>query len=636
MQDSLYPHDGTPSVRLGIQGLPNLTNCLIKGGLYAMIAETPPARFPVIGSSLAAAIDDCFVCSVVLPSHPDMFVERLKSFGNLDMIGLMNAGRLNVFEMQDEFLKKMFRFGADSFVRELEQFDIPENSYMVFDQADELLALHDISIALDQLDVLRKWFEHRGITALLVFCRATASHIATINALMDSLTGITRLVTQKNGLELSFDYWQAPEGTIAAKSYALQRQESGFYELGVEPAPTERTVVPAVPGYEPETPEVEPHFFYMDPDLGSLAQQLPGIWQRVDTLVGMMHATRTARSATLILTFQRDTRIRLLAEAVHTLRLSLGKSARIVVREKDASLRYQNEALLLRLGVNLVVHRDVAATRLPLLLESLRGQVFNRDVNINFEEALACVLPTRLRGYLSPARFVREVELILARAETLSVPYALVVARAKAPEKIEEILSGASVSRAGDLISSDGQQCFVFLNACPQPALLQTLQRIFGTQFDELFDDVRFHVVSEEVGFELAGITRAVERNDLPDYSQTLSLPAEAEEPAEAPEEHAIGMTENMPPPVDTYTSRHTSPRAMPAQPKAAPVPSVPADVVSAFPAEEQPVGKARYAYGDTPAENKFGKREAPRAVRRTAHASAQVQTADAVSPTSC
>jgi hypothetical protein len=127
----------------------------------------------------------------------------------------------------------------------------------------------------------------------------------------------------------------------------------------------------------------EPHFFYMDPELGSLAAEMPGAWCQVDSLVGMMHATRNIRTVVSILSYRRDTDLRQLAEAVYTLRRSLERHAQIVVREKGASLRYQNEALLVRLGINLVIHRDVPVSRLPLLLKSLSGQIFSRDVEIN-------------------------------------------------------------------------------------------------------------------------------------------------------------------------------------------------------------------------------------------------------------
>ena len=519
----------SPAVELGIRGLDNLTNNMIGGGLYILIAETPSARFPVLASSIGMALNVGLPCTVIVPSNPESFIQRIESFDKSITPDLITSNRLQLFVMQDEFSKTVFRYGAEGFVKELEHFEVPDNSYLVFDQADELLSLHDLSLSLDQVDVLGKWLGQRQITALLVFSRVTDAHSSTLNALMDNLTGIVRLGGNRDGLELTFDYWQSPDGTVAAKNYRLITLESGLYEASNKSAVPEQATGDSGMAVAAETDDAEPHFFYMDPDLNSVAKQMPGVWERVDTLVGMMHATRLTHSGTAILRFQPDTNLRQLSETVHTLRLTLGHRAHIVVQEKGASLRYQNEALLLRLGANLVVHKDVPTSRLPLLLESLRGQIFSRDVNINFEAALASVTPSRLRGYLLPVRFVREVNVILERAETLNVPYALVIGKPAPSTSMVDILMHIKLSRSGDLITADQDYCYLFLNACPQTVLLATLERVLGGSLDASLEAPRFLVQRVEVEAELAALTHAAERSDLPDYS-SLSEPAESAE----------------------------------------------------------------------------------------------------------
>lgn len=519
MSDSSTPPQIPPTARLGVSGLPNLTDSMIAGGLYALIAETPPARFPILAGSLDIALQTDMPCTVIVPSDPKSFIQRLASFGTPDVYLKLGTDKYRFFTMQGEFAKKMFQFGADSFVQELEHFKIPSNSYLVFDQADELLSLHDITLASDQVETLRKWCLQQKVTLLLVFSRATEADTSTLNALMDNLTGMARLGADKDGLELTFDYWQSEEGTIAARNFRLATLDSGLYEATLKLAQAEPAEDSRRYSAQEETVDAELHFFYMDPDLGSLAKQMKGTWHHVSTLVGMMHATRNTRGATCLLTYQRDSSLRQLAEAIHTLRLSLGRQARIVVQEKDASLRYQNEALLLRLGVNLVVNRDVPASRLPLLLDSLVGQVFTRDVDINFEAALTSVLPTRLRGYLLPVRFVREVSAILSQGETLNIPSALIVGRPGSTVAITDILANSGLSRPGDLISADAENCYLFLNACPQSVMLLALDRILGASVDTLFADVRFLVKREEIQSTLDALSREAAIGELPDYS---------------------------------------------------------------------------------------------------------------------
>lgn len=519
----------TSAVGIGIQGLPNLTANMISGGLYVLIAELPSARFPLLAGGLGSALKADQICNVIVPANPELFIRRVESFDCFNAPELMAANKLNFFVMQDEFPKKMFRFGADSFVKELEQFEIPENSYLLFDQADELLSLHDISLALDQIDILRKWFDQRKVTALLVFSRSTAEHSGTINALMDHLTGIARLSGDRDGLEITFDYWQSPEGTITARNYPLLTLDSGLYEATTRNVSSKQIVEEEKYERRVDPEGGESHYFYMDPDLDDLTGQVPGVWQRVDTPIGMMHATRNTRFATCILSFDGESNLQQLAETVHSLRVSLGRYARIVVQEKDASLGHQSEALLLRLGINLVIHRDVPTTRLPTLLESLSGQVFKRDIEVNFEAAVESAFPPKQRSYLPAQGFVREVNATLDRAETIGAPCAMVTGKPMPGLTVVGILTNNVLSRLGDLMSSDGESCYIFLNACPQSEIVVTLEKILGMTVDAAFNDPKLFIQREEIQPELEMLLRASGRSDPPDDSPKNGSPSTRE-----------------------------------------------------------------------------------------------------------
>lgn len=507
----------TPPVGIGIQGLPNLTANMISGGLYVLIAELPSARFPLLAGGIGSALKADHICNVIVPANPELFIRRVESFDCFSATELMASNQLNFFVMQDEFPKKIFRFGADSFVRELEQFEIPENSYLLFDQADELLSLHDISLALDQIDVLRKWFDQRKVTALLVFSRSTAEHSGTINALMDHLTGIARLSGDRDGLEITFDYWQSPEGTITARNYPLLTLDSGLYEATTRSVMPKQVVEEEKYERKVEVDNAQPRYFYIDPDLDSLSGQLPGVWQRVDTAIGMLHSTRNTRSPICILSFDGDSNLQQLAETVHSLRVSVGRRGCIVVQEKEASLGHQSEALLLRLGLNLVIHRDVPVAHLPALLESLSGQVFKHDVDIRFEAAVESAFPPNQRGQSSAQAFAREVSVSLDRAEKLGTSCAMVTGKPMPGMTVADILTNNVLSRPGDLMTSDEKSCYIFLNACLQSEILETLEKILGMPIDMAFDDPKLFIQPAEIRPELAKLLAPAERIDTSD-----------------------------------------------------------------------------------------------------------------------
>ena len=529
-----------PNVRIGIPGLPNLTNNMVQGGLYVLVAETASARFPLFASSLGCSLKDGRRCTAIVPGNPEHFIQRLETLGDMKSQGLLATGQFQLYVMQEEFSKKMFRFGTERFVAELEQFEIPENSYLLFDQADDLISLHDVSLAIEQVDILSKWLADHKVTALLAFLRVSEAHAGTINALMDYLTGIARIGGDESGLRLNFDYWQSPDGTVAARNFQLFTLENNCYEASTKHNTNEAAVGDSVP-MEQDIPAEEalPSYFYMDPDLGSLATQIAGNWQRVDTLVGMMHATRNKRRAIAIFCYKPDTNLRQLAEAIHTLRINLGKFAQIIVQEKGASLRYQNEALLLRLGVNLVVHRDVQAARMPLMLSSVAGQIFSRDVDINFEAAMASVTSAALRGYQTPTRFVREVETLQDRAATLSIPYALSVGRPLPGTEMLSILNHIKLSRPGDLLTADSDSCYLFFNACQQSVVLPTLERLLGQPIESVFEEVRFQVAKDDIAHDLAALLHNTEAGLAVDYTQLIasssSTPPQTQMPAVIP-----------------------------------------------------------------------------------------------------
>ena len=525
LNNPLISPSTTSAVSIGIQGLPNLTAGMISGGLYVLIAELPSARFPLLAGGLGSALKAHQICNVIIPTNPELFIRRVESFDSFNAPELIAKNQLNFFVMQEEFPKKMFRFGADSFVKELEQFEIPENSYLLFDQADELLSLHDISLALDQIDILRKWFDQRKVTALLVFSRSTAEHSGTINALMDHLTGIARLSGDRDGLEITFDYWQSPEGTITARNFPLLTLESGLYEASNRIVSPKQVVEEEKYDRRMEVEDAEPCYFYMDPDLDSLTEQLPGAWQRVDTPIGMMHATRNRRLATCILSFDGDSNLQQLAETIHTLRVSLGRHALLVVQEKEASLGHQSEALLLRLGINLVVHRDVSTARLPALLESIKGQVFKRDIETSFETAVESAFPPKQPRHLPALAFTREINVALDRAEASGEPCAMVTGKPMPGITVVDILTNNVLTRPGDMMSSDGKSCYIFLNACPQSEILVTLEQILGMAVDTAFDDPKLFIQREEIQPELEVLLRAAERGEPPDTSSKTNAP---------------------------------------------------------------------------------------------------------------
>ena len=524
-------HPNTAALRLFVSDLPETTDAMLLGGVYAMIAETLPARFPILAGSLAGVVAAGVPATLMLPSDPGSYLERLSQLGFRGADAAIETGLFQVFQFEEDFSKNIFRFGAQSFVGELDSYKLPEQSYLVIEQADELMSLHDIALALEQAEVMEKWAKKHQITILLVFTRAgiLSNAQATLSGLMDYLSGIVRLGGRQDGLDLTFEYWQSPDGTIAAKVYGLAIKENGQYRVRKEPpaaamgTPPGASVTPtATETEEPDEAPAQLRYLYMDAAFGSLAQQTTGQWQQCDSVVGIIRAAFGARAPTVLLAFERGSVLRDLAEAVHTLRLSLGKRARIVVIEREASLRYPNEILLLRLGTSLVVNRDVQEGRIGLMLESLRGQVFNRDIEMNFDAALGSVATSSRRGYLPPAAFARETAGIVERSNLLNLPCALVLAAPQEGMSGIDLLSKLRVTRAGDLTTTDGRLCYLFFSGCPQSSLNRALQAVLGEATDSLLRTTDMVVSRPEISQRLKALASEVQGKTFP---EALAVP---------------------------------------------------------------------------------------------------------------
>jgi hypothetical protein len=433
------------AIELGISGMPEFSSDMICGGLYALNVRTSSARFPLLSSSLQSAINAGLPCTIVTASAPEELLHRLSIAGGFSSAELLADGRLNVFSMQDEFPKKIFRYGADRLVQELEDFEVPEGSYLLFEQADDLLSLHDVSLASQQIKILAQWFKRRNITGLMAFSRSNEQKLETLNTLLDYLTGLARLGGDRDGLEITFLYWRSTPGVIAARNFRLYTTDKGQYavsrrevERQVNPEDSEREAIPtagsdseAVLQPRRQSPigaaaismasmpaggsHVKPipvgeiidagnpvilhaldakHcYFYADPELDSLKGSVPGEWRLVQGTEKMLYASHDQPTAMIFLNKDLATDAMDLAKSVHILRKTLGLSAYILIREKVRSVTENQKQLLLQSGANLVISKEVTLEHYPKLINAVRSQTFSRNFDPDFDTIVASLPP---------------------------------------------------------------------------------------------------------------------------------------------------------------------------------------------------------------------------------------------------
>lgn len=475
-----------PNSRLSIPGLPPIFDDMVAGGLYAINSSSPPVRSALILHALSAAVQDS--ATLISAADPERLLLQARSIGLGDLDQALAGQRLRIFQLKEGSSKNVFRHGATRLTRELNHLKVGETNLVLFDTADELFTLQDPMIVSDQISVYQDWIRQQGRCGLLLFSQLfTNAHFASsYNTMLNHLAGAVHVESGPQGLEWEVDFWSSPSGMVASRTLAARVEPNGQLRISA----TARELVPDTA--EAAGPaEDEDAVFTTDSTLAGMAAQARGNWTFSDNLVALMHAARNAKAATVLLVFDRDSELRTLAQAVHMLRVSLGKRVRIVVRELNASLRYQNELLLLRLGANMILNRDMPTTRLQLSLASLKGQIFNREIDLDFDNALASVAPTKAVGALPPHTFLNECQRILEHSRELDVPCSLIRFTLEPDEAEATAMARFNLTRAGDLATAQGGFLYIFLSACPQASVLPTLRRMAGDSMDK-FASVEF------------------------------------------------------------------------------------------------------------------------------------------------
>ena len=92
---------------------------MLSGGVYALVPQSPPARFPVWARLLMSAVATGRVCHVLLRTDPAEFLSRLESSGWPGATAAWMDETLRIYPMVDGFAKLLFRRDVGEFTQEL-------------------------------------------------------------------------------------------------------------------------------------------------------------------------------------------------------------------------------------------------------------------------------------------------------------------------------------------------------------------------------------------------------------------------------------------------------------------------------------------------------------------------------------
>ncbi|SAL19694.1 cellulose biosynthesis protein BcsE [Caballeronia concitans] len=543
-----FSRDDDVTGRLGIDALPADLATLAPGALYAVqVAPRSPECDALIWETARAAGDRSV--TVVLARERAQAAARLREVG---FAGASTAGwarRLNVLAMPDDApsaeppLALARLYGG---LRALKRFGLRRHALFIVEGAQRWFAWGDTAALAREGRLLSDWCAARGITMILLLGNDAAAPESDLSPDFDeaadkpggrelngACAGVARMRRSHGELLWQVDFWRTGSAFVTGDVRALRFTDDGRLSV-------------ASPGAESGVRDASHRAMRIAPDEDRVVvcrsvtgdePWVPRNWELLDGRDAVVAACRDARGATVVLAHHDGAQLEPLCEAVHALRRRCGRALKIAVVERGEVLRHQYELLMLSLGANVVIGRDVPFSRLESLLQSVQGQLYTRPLVPDYRTALAASLADAALGYLNVGAFCAQAQGALARGAVLRLPH--VLARLTLPPTLAHVdaLGCCRPRRAGDVFTADATHLYVFLFGCRLADAEAALGRIFTEPVERVAMDVTY-LSNDGIAAQLDALDAANRRAPAADYSDLFANAARpAAKPAEAAQE---------------------------------------------------------------------------------------------------
>ncbi|PMS14968.1 cellulose biosynthesis protein BcsE [Trinickia dabaoshanensis] len=556
--------------RLAIEALPDEVALLAPGHFYAIYAKPRTTACDALIWGTAKAARTRYV-TLVLARTRERAAARMRELG----FGASGAARgwprnLNVLAMPEGATdgedagavpagapppgtRVAFArlFGG---LRALKRFGFRQSALYLVEGAERWLTWGDPDALAREANLLANWCAARRIALVLLldptkiddgkprdsnadgFMSQELTQQPGYLELHGACGGVARMGRTHGELLWHVEFWRAGRALATGETRALRFTEDG--RLSVAPEVADSNAQAALRLARDESRVVVTRAVVAN------ESWVPPEWELVDDQQAAVAACVGAQAATVLLDFRDRSTLEPLCAAVHALRRECGRALKIVVVERREALRHQYELLLLSLGANLIVGRELPFSRVQSLLRSLQGQLDTRPIAHDYRAALAAALTDEVRGYLPVAAFCERIEAVLARGAVLDLPHVLAKVTLLPDIAHAQALKHCAPRRAGDVATADAAHLYVFLFACRLPDADVALAHIFTVPVEHLSDRV-VYLAEASIEREIEALAEANRRAPIADYSDLFSEAAPSREPRRAA---AIGEPGDTPP----------------------------------------------------------------------------------------
>ncbi|BBJ22960.1 hypothetical protein W01_08870 [Candidatus Nitrotoga sp. AM1P] len=436
---------------------------------------------------------------------------------SLDTSDKGNPGVLIFFRVTDDCAEIIGRQGANRFFDEIGVCGVTAQHTLLVQEGQAIFDWQNQDLFIKQWQAWKAWAADHHAPILLIIKDIKGAHgfLPLLRALPELVPNLAVLDADCGGGLLTVERW-AGQGKSVHRQFGLKlsAQDKSLSLDGSEMDAREQVV------------------FYA-PDQGRViataatvagVKGVPAEWTVVSNLSDMEAVCDNAVAATILLHADGDQEFEVLSRFVHRMRSSHPRSLKIVVRETTNKLRYNNELMLLHLGTNLMVYKEIPFSRVVQVINGMSDQIFSRPVENEYLLAVQAAEPNRIAGYLSPSTFCREVAAMLKRSERIDLGHSLV--RLPILSRVAQLdaLQACQARRLGDIFTADQNSIYLFLFACRESDVDSTLDRFFSVPVTELFSSHIIEPTPELIWESIGQLRRDNENSPMYDYSSVLQF----------------------------------------------------------------------------------------------------------------
>ncbi len=508
---------------LAIDGLPPSLAVLATGYVYAVYASRSPARDALFWKTAAQALPT--PVSVLSTRSADDVALALKRHGlDIDQTGVVHP-RSNVCSLR----LPPNRDGCDVLIEALqamsEQCASPATQFLV-EGAAACFAWHDRATLIRQGVALADWCAQTRHSVLLVMLPPLVEQGGGFLPLTDfqiRFGGAAQLEQVQGEYRWEVAFWRGNHNALAASE-----------SIPLRFSPTDHRLVAVVDETQRRRGMLAPDelVVMVSRDTVMHERSLPRDWRVLADNDALVVAASHSVAATVVLHYGIRENLAELARQVNFLRRHCGKALKILIREDNASIRY--ELLLLSLGANSIIPRSTSLAQVEILIDGVQGQLFSRPVPEDYRGALAAAMSDSTTGYVPAQRYVKLVREAVERSRPIRLPNVMLRLMLEQDVAGVDAVRVCRIRRTGDLCTASGDSLYLFLFACHIDDAGKAVAEVFGRPLTELFRGELRCGDRDSILIALATLEDEIAELPPPDYTSLVEpiqpVTAQAEE----------------------------------------------------------------------------------------------------------